>query len=133
MNISINDIRLLKSDFEVNFEANEPFDGNIPIEIKCRASFVEEKRSFRFVQNISCAKGNYPFVFHIEYGAEFILSEVPSDNERNRLCKVNFPAIIFPFIREYIADITRRAGLKPLVIDPQNFAANIEKEQKDSA
>lgn len=45
-------------------------------------------------------------------------------------CKVNAPAIIFPFIREHIASVTAKAGMMPILIHPVNFAALAKQENK---
>ncbi|MBW1706391.1 MAG: protein-export chaperone SecB, partial [Deltaproteobacteria bacterium] len=37
------------------------------------------------------------------------------------IAKINCPAILFPFLRECVADITRRAGFNPLILPPINF------------
>ena len=36
---------------------------------------------------------------------------------------INAPAIIFPYLREFISDITRRSGMTQLFIPPMNFTA----------
>jgi preprotein translocase subunit SecB len=38
-----------------------------------------------------------------------------------RLARINCAAMIFPFLREAIADVTRRAGMSPLLLPPVNF------------
>lgn len=35
--------------------------------------------------------------------------------------KINGPAIIFPFIREHLANVTMKAGLNPILLPPINF------------
>jgi len=51
-----------------------------------------------------------------------------------RIVHINCASIIFPFIRESVADLTRRSGLTPLILDPVNFVAlyesSKEKEKK---
>lgn len=47
----------------------------------------------------------------------------PSDWNDQRLhefCKINAPAIVFPFLREHIANLTAKAGL-PVYLSPVNF------------
>lgn len=49
-----------------------------------------------------------------------------TDNET--FGKINGAAIIFPFVREHIANIALKAGLGSLVLPPVNFAkGNVEK------
>lgn len=35
--------------------------------------------------------------------------------------KVNAPAIIFPFVREHLANLSLRAGIPPILLPPVNF------------
>ncbi len=35
--------------------------------------------------------------------------------------KINAPAIIFPFVREHLANVSIKAGLQPILIQPINF------------
>ncbi len=41
--------------------------------------------------------------------------------ELDRFAKVNGPALMFPFIREFIVDITSRSGLPALILPPINL------------
>lgn len=41
----------------------------------------------------------------------------------DELVQVNCAAIMFPFMREVVADIVRRSGLAPLLLPPTNFVA----------
>lgn len=49
-----------------------------------------------------------------------------------KVARINCAAIIFPFIRETIADVTRRAGLRPLLLPPVNFQKMYEEERSKS-
>ena len=42
---------------------------------------------------------------------------------------VNCPAIIFPFIREHIASLFLKSGLKPFMLDPVNFVQLAQENQ----
>lgn len=47
---------------------------------------------------------------------------------------INAPAIIFPYLRETVSNLTLRAGIKPLIIPTFNFKEMREKKQdKDNA
>jgi len=48
------------------------------------------------------------------------------------LKNVNCRAIIFPYLREYISDLTKRAGFTPLFLPPFNFVeANKQRTNKE--
>ncbi len=42
--------------------------------------------------------------------------------------KINGPAIIFPFIREHLANISLKAGINPILLPPINFVKLVEQE-----
>lgn len=62
------------------------------------------------------------------------LENVP-DNALQPVLLINCPALIFPFLRRVVADITREGGFPPLMLDPIDFgtlyANNLQKQQDD--
>jgi len=44
-----------------------------------------------------------------------------SDEQIKKVGIVNCAAIIFPYLREHLADLTRRSGLPPFHLPPINF------------
>lgn len=46
-------------------------------------------------------------------------------------CDINAPAIIFPFIREIIANLSMKGGLQPIIIQPINFV-ELNKKNKEA-
>ena len=42
---------------------------------------------------------------------------------------INAPSIIFPFVREFLAGISLKAGLNPILLNPVNFAAMAERSK----
>lgn len=73
---------------------------------------------------------NAPFSFAVEGVGSFALQEEPPENVLESIARINCAAIIFPYIREAIADLTRRAGVPPLHLQPVNFVAL--KEEKSA-
>lgn len=45
-------------------------------------------------------------------------------------CNINAPAIIFPFIREIIANLSTKGGLQPIIVQPINFV-ELNKKNKE--
>jgi len=45
-------------------------------------------------------------------------------------CNVNAPAIIFPFVREIIANLSMKGGIQPIMIQPINFIELNKQEKK---
>jgi len=70
---------------------------------------------------IRLPKGQAPFTFEAITEGIFQFEKMPIEADLERICCVNCGSILFPFLREFIADLTRRAGLPPCLIPPVNF------------
>lgn len=64
---------------------------------------------------------NVPFAFKIIVCGVFEFDKKPDEKTLIQFKDINCPAIIFPYLRETIADIVRRAGFPPLHLPPVNF------------
>ncbi len=62
-----------------------------------------------------------PFCFAVEGIGRFLLVENTPPDVQEVIAKVNGASMVFPYIREAIADLTRRAGVPPLHLQPVNF------------
>ncbi len=47
--------------------------------------------------------------------------------------EINAPALLFPYLREVIANITLRSGLKPLILPPINISSFIKQSQESAS
>lgn len=77
-------------------------------------------------------KGNVPYYFEVISAGLFKFDSLPEASLLKQFAQINCPAIIFPYVRETLADLTRRAGFPPLHLDPINFielAKQIEKKK----
>jgi preprotein translocase subunit SecB len=68
------------------------------------------------------AKHDAGIIYNIElaYGGLFRLRNVPP-NLLQPVLFVDCPAILFPFLRRVLADVTRDGGFPPLMLDPIDF------------
>ena len=64
---------------------------------------------------------NSPIYFNVITKGVFQLEEEPNEKILEQFRDINCPAIIFPYVRELIADLTRRADLPPLHLPTVNF------------
>lgn len=62
-------------------------------------------------------------IYNLElvYAGAFRLKDVPEEAIQPFLF-IEGPAILFPFVRRLIADLTREGGFPPLLLDPIDFA-----------
>ncbi len=118
------DFKLLKVTFKLNEDYDAGKDSDVP---KGWSEFVLESEKRRKEKEVLVAlgirqlKGNCPYYYEVLGAGNFSFKELPDDNMLNKLVSINCPAILFPYLRETIADLTRRAGFDPLHIDPINF------------
>jgi preprotein translocase subunit SecB len=121
----------------VTFHLNEKFNDKekeeafLP-EIAIDNIVTKKSKEMAVLMGVRKTDGNVPYYFEVRAGGLFKFDKLPGQKILKQFASVNCPAIIFPFIRETIADLTRRAGFPPLHLDPINFIelANLSKEKK---
>lgn len=121
---------LLKVNFYLNreFKEDNP-DKTIAPEILITHEFRENEKQLVVILGLRQLTGNIQYRFEVEAGGFFQFDNVPEEKILKQLATINCPAIIFPYIRETIADLTRRAGFPPLHLNPVNFI-QLAKEQE---
>lgn len=83
------------------------------------------------------ARNDSGLIYNIEavYCGLFRLSRVP-DTLIQAVLFVDCPAILFPFLRRLVGDVTRDGGFPPLMLDPIDFGAlyaqNLAKAETES-
>ncbi len=116
------DFKLLSVTFTLNkdFKVNEK---TVSYEPEIAIDYVVEKKKKEIVVLLGVRKieGNIPYYFEVRAGGLFKFDKLPTNKLLKQFAKINCPAIIFPYLRETIADLTRRAGFPPLHLDPINF------------
>ena len=65
---------------------------------------------------------NFPFYFDVILAGMFVFSEPIQEDLRAQCAAINCPTILFPYLRETLADLTRRSGFPPLHLQETNFA-----------
>jgi preprotein translocase subunit SecB len=83
----------------------------------------QSDETYEVILNIDVhAKGDTGVIYDVElfYGGLFRLRNVPQ-NLLQPVLFVDCPAILFPFVRRVLADVTRDGGFPPLMLDPIDF------------
>ena len=121
---------LLKVNFYLNreFKEDNP-DKTIAPEILITHEFRENEKQLVVILGLRQLTGNIQYRFEVEAGGFFQFDNVPEEKILKQLATINCPAILFPYVRETIADLTRRAGFPPLHLNPINFI-QLAKEQE---
>jgi preprotein translocase subunit SecB len=116
------DFKILNLSFAINSDFVAP-KANESVELGSKLDIGYEKngKDLKVYIKIGLNEKSVPFSLTIEGGGLFNFDTELSDDEINSIAKVNCAAIVFPYIRESVADITRRAGFPPLHLPPVNF------------
>jgi len=93
-------------------------------------SFKKQRKKVMVLLKFFSEEKGQPFVFRVIMQGVFNFSEIPPDEELERIVHINCASIIFPFVIESVADLTRRAGVPPLILNPVNFVALYEESKK---
>lgn len=129
--ISFNQFQLRSVSFNVNDEFKTEGTIEISPEFGIGHHYDKEKKMLHSFLKVALTKGNLPFYFVIEAVGLFSFNEALTDEKvLKNVSTINAPAIMFPYVRETIADLTRRAGFAPLHLDPVNFV-NLAKQMTD--
>ena len=120
--MNIKDIRLLECSFSINRDAPDQ-DSVIGSSLSFESAFDKDTKTVTGVlKTVSQEDKNSPYQFSAEIGGKFILDDGEEEHLK-RICEINIPAILLPYLRETIADLTRRAGFPPLHLPIVNFVA----------
>lgn len=122
-------IKQVESHFAFNPDFKPEKDKPIEIGYGINVSFDKKDKMVNVIVSIVSDKKPQPFSFNIAAAGLFNFNKLPQKQELEKVAHINCASIIFPYIRESLADLTRRAGLPPFHIDPVNFI-NIYEEQK---
>ncbi|MDY0274771.1 MAG: protein-export chaperone SecB [Desulfomicrobium sp.] len=127
--MKVTDIRLLSCIFRQNKNYKGTGEVEMATNIRFGADFDEATKVATGIIAVVIPENEcYPYSFEIEVGGKFSLEddEIP---HIERICGINIPAILFPYLRENVADITRRSGNSPVHLGTINFV-EIAKQKK---
>ena len=132
VNFKFLDFRLLDSVFHVNREFKPSEGENIEIATDFTLGHEATGEMVNVFLKVTSDGKKAPFSFVLEGAGSFEFEEVPEEEDIARIASINCAAIMFPYIRETVADLTRRAGFPPLHLAPVNFVeafkANLKHE-----
>ncbi|MDR3038635.1 MAG: protein-export chaperone SecB [Candidatus Adiutrix sp.] len=127
-NIEMAQLKLIKSVFAVNVD-HQPTEARISIgvSLKNNGEFLDDGRRAHFIQRFKTGDPETaPFFLDVEFGALFFLDPPPLPLEWPHYVRQVLPQIVFPYLREYVAETTRRGGFTPLIINQSIFGDDAE-------
>lgn len=95
--------------------------------------YIPKEKLLSILMRIGISGEEAPFEIKLEYEGIFLLNRKATKSEVERYAKINCSAILFPYVREIIADITRRAGFVPLHLGSINFIEAFNKTKKEQS
>lgn len=129
LKLSLDGTKIKELAFEsIKPPSSKPVDFELSIALGFN-HFDKEKRLICLI-GIKITGDDVPFKLSIKYEGFFSLNRRATKKEIVPYAKVNCNAILFPFVREVIADITRRAGYAPFILEPINFVEIAKQSEK---
>lgn len=97
-------------------------------DLKVASTYLEEHRllAVSVLAQSPDSDALLPFRFRIKAVGNFMFDSDPDPELLETLKEVNCPAIIFPYIRECLADMSRRSGMNPINLPLVNFVKHRE-------
>jgi preprotein translocase subunit SecB len=72
------------------------------------------------------------FKLDLEYGGVFRLLNIPQE-QIHPVVMIECPRLLFPFVRQIVADATKNGGFPPLYIDPIDFVSLYQQKAQQAA
>jgi preprotein translocase subunit SecB len=119
---SLTDSRLLAANFTINQQVNPQEEIAIDSRITIDHAWQESNSSINLALTVNVSGDNAPFSLDVTMGGIFKFKTALSEKDQiDHVAEINCASILFPFLREVVADLTRRAGFTPLLLPPVNF------------
>ncbi len=137
-NLNIQDMRVFEVQFWTNEEFSEPSEDE-GVEFRFRfnveSNYIESDH--RLMIKLTAATPDkseveYPFYFKVAILGTFNVNESIEPKLLEQLSRINCPAIMFPYARELVSDLTRRAGFPPLYLPVINFVKQARRKQGEA-
>ncbi len=125
LRFGIKSISIVEVHFKLNYEPAG--EGKVfEISTNIGIDYKKDGKSVEVLLSLTSDSTEQPFVFAVRARGMFEFSRAPRKAELDRVARINCASIIFPYVRETVADLTRRAGVAPLHLAPVNFVALYE-------
>lgn len=127
---TIQAINVIESQFALNPDFKGEGTKSIELSFGLNIAFKTKDKTVDVRLSIMTEDKTLPFMFNLTTLGTFVFEKMPSKTDLEQVIHINCAAIMFPYLREAIADMTRRAGILPLHLDPINFIALYEDSKK---
>jgi preprotein translocase subunit SecB len=105
-----------------------PSEQTMQITPNIKVNHQREGQSLSVNLIVEIAQKGLPFALSVNMLGLFLLENADIAEEKlARIARVNCASILFPFVREVVADLTRRGGFPSLLLPPINFVTAASK------
>lgn len=119
---TIQECKLLSANFDVKKTFPPGAQVRVTITHTIEHTYNDPDNTLNVVMSLNVACEEILMNISIRYGGIFKFDKKPEPKEHlDKTAEITCAAIIFPFAREIIANLTRQAGFPPLLVDPVNF------------
>jgi preprotein translocase subunit SecB len=118
---------------QVNFETDPDYQlGDRPLSVKTKLTpkkkLFDNKTKLKLTLNIEIEfidTKNTPMKINVSAAGYFSVKDISNVDILEEFSEIQAPAMLFPFIREIVSNLTMRTDYEPLVLPPVNFLALI--------
>jgi len=121
LQFNITGIRIVESHFLLNPNFSFPEGKPISINSSFDTQYGINGEIANVVLKVFSNDDNQPFTYSVSLLGSFHFKEMPAKDMLDKIVHINCAAILFPYVRESVADLTRRAGIPPFHLAPVNF------------
>jgi len=95
----------------------------LALELNQRMNIQAELKENLLVVRLGVELGQegLPFALAVILAGRFQFDELPDTTTLEPINHINCAGILFPFLREAVADLTRKGGFTPILLPPVNF------------
>ncbi|MBN1984324.1 MAG: protein-export chaperone SecB [Chitinivibrionales bacterium] len=127
--ITLGEIKLISLNFHLN--TIQSVKNEIAYSPEISVCYNSHESNLIVDLGVKASSDDLPFVIKSEHQGLFHLNSQNIPKEVvERIARVNCAAIMFPFAREIIAEMTRKAGFPPLLLPVVNFVKYDEAQNK---
>lgn len=117
----ITDCRLRSVNFDVNKASAPKKQAEVTIDVTIEHDYNDKDNLLNLIMGVDIIGKDFLNI-SIKYEGIFKFNKKPKPKEHlSKTAEITCASILFPFVRESVADLTRRASLPPLILDPMNF------------
>jgi preprotein translocase subunit SecB len=122
-NFRIISIRQIEAHFDFNGQFQPEKSKQIEIKNTIEVTPIVKGRMLHLRISVVSDGSDQPFRFSVVWEGVFEFEGNISGDDARRIADINCAAIVFPYVRESVADLTRRSGIPPFNLAPVNFVA----------